>query len=52
MRIFIVKDDGLLERLAFERYIQLLRHDAWEPSPEIEAAIRPAILGRIETGRS
>ena len=34
---------------ARERYV---REYLWQPSPEIEAAIRKAIFGRIEPGRN
>jgi len=61
MRIFIVKDDDSFycrenqasvdarHKFARKRYAREYR---WEPSLEVEAAIRKAIFGRIETGRS
>jgi len=45
MRIFIVKDDGSLERLPFGKYNRLIRHDASERLPEYaDKRVRCAVL--------
>jgi hypothetical protein len=45
MRIFIVKDDGSLERLPFGRYNRLIRHDARERLPEYASKrVRCAVI--------